>query len=535
MVQPAWGQMAEQKKERSLAFHMVRGSAWSIGFRWTMRLSGLISTVILARLLTPADYGVVAIAMLVAGILEVFAQTGQQLALIRHPAPTREHYDSAFTVSVLLGFALGAAIWLSAPLAVAYFHEPRAEPIVQIVALRSVLKGFENIGVTRFQRDLRFRAQFVYNASPSIASLFVTIIAAFLLRNYWALVIGIMFEQAVTIVLSYVLEPFRPRFSFAKVREIWSFSIWSLMRNIAFYVNQSVDKFGVGGFAGAATMGRYEVATDLASSPTLEINAPMMNVLIPVMAKVQNEPDKRRELYLRVLYWSVLICTSTAVGVALVTSDMVDLVLGPKWGDVKPLMPWLAFAFGTQAATANVYYVFDTIGRPKVSARLQWLRFLTLAAAVAPTAFLLHSPVAVAIGRFVVTLAITPYLLAVIAPVIGVRLSDFIATFWRPIVASLAMAIIVVGLNWLLPFSGPIRLALDVSLGAAVYIGTIMFTWQLVGCPDGPETVARDYARRTLQILRPQKSAAATPGTTANLTAELTRPNVSAASEPAHD
>jgi O-antigen/teichoic acid export membrane protein len=523
--------MAKQEKERSLASHMVRGSAWSIGFRWAMRLLGLVSTIILARLLTPADYGVVTIAMIVAGTLEVLSQTGQQLALIRHPSPTREHYDSAFTVSVLLGFVLGTAIWLTAPITVAYFHEPRAEPIVHIVAFRSVLRGFENIGVTRFQRDFRFRAQFVYNVTPSIVSFFVTLVAAFTLRNYWALVIGIMSEQAVTIVLSYVLEPYRPRFSVAKVREIWSFSIWSFMRNIGVYVNQNVDKFGVGGFAGAATMGRYEVATDLAASPTLEINAPMMNVLVPVMAKVQSDPERRRDLYLRVLYWSALICTSTAVGVALVTSDLVDLVLGPKWGDVKPLMPWLAFAFGTQAATANVYYVFDTVGRPKVSARLQWLRFLTLVAVVVPTAFLMRSAVAVAMGRFAVTLAITPFLFATIAPVLDVKVSDFVRTFWRPLAASLAMAVVVQSLNAFLPFSGPARLLLDVLLGASAYVGTVMFTWQLVGAPDGPETVALDYFKRALQILGRVKPADATPARNANLTAELAHRSVAAPSK----
>src|SRR5512135_3629299 len=96
----------------NLGFHIARGSAWAMAARWTNRLLGLINTIVLARLLTPVDFGVVAIAMLISGAIEIFGQTGQWLAIIRHPSPTREHYDSAWTVSLLLNFVLGTLIWL---------------------------------------------------------------------------------------------------------------------------------------------------------------------------------------------------------------------------------------------------------------------------------------------------------------------------------------------------------------------------------------------------------------------------------------
>ncbi len=91
----------------SLTRHMARGSAWTVFGRWCDRLTGVVSTVILARLLTPTDYGIVAIATLVVSLVEVFSRTGQGAAVVRHPNPTREHYDLAWTVSLGTGFVLG--------------------------------------------------------------------------------------------------------------------------------------------------------------------------------------------------------------------------------------------------------------------------------------------------------------------------------------------------------------------------------------------------------------------------------------------
>jgi O-antigen/teichoic acid export membrane protein len=482
---------------------MLRGSVWTVGVRWTIRMTGVVSTVVLARLLTPSDYGVVAIAMIIATAIEAFAQTGQHLALIRHPAPTHAHYDAAWTMQVLIGFALGAVVSLSAPFATLYFHEPRATLVLHVVAFRTVLSGFENIGVVNFRKNLRFDKQFWYNVVPTFASFVVALTGAFVLRNYWALVAGIMTRQVASLALGYIMEPFRPRFSFGKVSEIWSFSIWTLIRSIGANFNSSLDKFAIGGFAGAASMGRYEVASDVAVSPSAEVNAPMITVLFPVMARVQHDPEKRRGLYLRVLYWSALICTSTSIGVAMVSSDMVDLVLGSKWHDVKPLMPWLALAFGILGLSDSVYPTFDILGRPDYSARLQWSRFAALLVCVFPVAYLLHSLRAVAITRFVVTCFITPTLFATLARSLDIRFREFAATLWRPVAAGLTMGGVLAGINLALPFAGPLRLGIDVASGVATYTAVLMLTWRLSGKPDGPETHFDAFVRRLLDRSEP--------------------------------
>jgi O-antigen/teichoic acid export membrane protein len=466
---------------------MLRGSMWTLGIRWSIRLTGLVSTVLLARLLTPADYGIVAIAVVIVGAVDVFRLTGERSAIIRHPDPTREHYDSAWTMSVLLGLGLGMIILLLSPISASYFHEPRALAVVQVLAVRTMASGFENIGTLNFQRDLKFHKQFQFNAGATIASFVVTLVAAIVLRNYWALVIGMWTKQIAINVLSYTMEPFRPRFSFTKVREIWSFSIWTLVKGVGMYFNTQIDKIAIGGFAGAALMGRYDVASDLATSPSRELNDPVVTVLFPVMSTVQNDPVKRRTLYLGVLYWSGIICAATSIGVAVVANDMTDLVLGAKWHDVRPLIPWLSLSFGVLGLSSSVYSAFDTLGQPGRSARLQWLRLLCLAIFAFPVAYFSRSLEAVAMTRFFVTLAITPTLFVALGRALDVRLREFVVTLWRPVIAGGLMGAAVLGTNAMLSLVGPPRLAIDIVVGALSFSGVMMFLWQLVGCPDGPE------------------------------------------------
>ena len=474
---------------------MLRGSAWTIALRWSLRLTGLVSTLILARLLTPGDYGVVAIATLVVGTIEVFAQTGQYNALMRHPDPTREHYDSVWTVTALLGFALGCVIWALAPLGASYFHEPRATLVVKVLTVRTVMQGVQSVGVVNFSRELNFRRQYQLRMIPQALAFFITVGLGVALRNYWALVIGVISQSAIALVLSYLMAPHRPRFCFSKVREIWSFSIWSFFRNLGQYVNGQIDKLAVGGFGGAAAMGRYVVASDVAASPTQELVMPAVTALLPVMAKANGDRDAQRDLYLMTLSWSALVCASTSIGIALVAEDMVDLVLGPKWHDVWPLIPWFALSWGIVGLTSGVSSVLLAMGHAYASARLQWSRNACYALAIFPVAYLFRDIETVAVTRFVVTVLVSPTIFMVLSRVLDVPLRQFASALWRPLSAGAIMAAIVLALNSQLASTGYARLALDLSTGSFTYVTALLALWWVTGRPPGVERAAWEYGR----------------------------------------
>jgi lipopolysaccharide exporter len=475
--------------QRSPLRVLMHGTTWQVALRWAMRLTGVASTVLLARLLTPADYGIVAIATLILGSIEIFSEVGLYNAVVRHPNPTREHYDSAWTLTLLLGLGLALIVLAATPLTVTYFNEPRAKPVLMVLALRTALGGFQNVAVLNFQRNFQFHKQFQMNVGATTISFVAVVTSAFMLRNYWALVIGIMSRQLATLALSYILEPYRPRLSLSKAKELFSFSFWMLVTNIGTYAINQVDKVAIGGFAGAAAMGRYDVGRDVASSPINELVYPMAFVLFPVMAKFQNDRDKRRELFLSALAWSALICTSTAVGVSLVADDMTDLLLGAQWDSVKPMIPWFALAVGIFGLTMCVYSTLEALGFAYQSARLQWIRVAGLALVVFPVAFYFRDVGLVAIVRFFYAVAISPMLFYALSRALNVPMRDFALVLWRPLVSALAMAVVVLAANAGISFTGVWRLVLDVLLGAASFVSALIALWFASGCPSGPENV----------------------------------------------
>lgn len=164
--------------------HMVRGSAWAVGWRWAVRSIGLVSTIILARLLTPADFGLVAMAMVVVGFIEIFGETGQALALLRYKNPTREHYDTAWTLQVAIGILLAVVMIAAAPLGAIYFNEPRVQPLIYFLSLRALIGGFENIGIVAFRANLDFQRDFLFGLYQKLSTFFLTIGLAIYLRDY---------------------------------------------------------------------------------------------------------------------------------------------------------------------------------------------------------------------------------------------------------------------------------------------------------------------------------------------------------------
>ena len=241
----AWDEMrdllvAQKLRERAqilwepgstLSQRVVRGGFWMFALRLTDRLLTLTRTIVLARILAPSDFGLMGIALLAMSTLRAFSQTGFQAALIQKKEDIKDYLDTAWTVSVLRGFGLFAILYLTAPYIALFFETPAATPIIRVIALSVLLAGLTNVGVVYFQKELEFNKRFVHQLSGAVADLAVAITAALLLRNVWALVLGVLAGSLARLVTSYAIQPYRPRLRLegVKARELFNFGRWVVL------------------------------------------------------------------------------------------------------------------------------------------------------------------------------------------------------------------------------------------------------------------------------------------------------------------
>ena len=171
-------QLYEAFAQVSRSVSAVVGALIAVGIRWTDRLIGLVSTVILARLLVPDDFGIIAMASLVIGLIDVLLDMGVNITLVQNKHATQDDFDAAWTLRLMQSGLAAVAIFLAAYPAARYFHDPRVTGVVQALALSVLLVGFENIGIVSFQKKMEFGQEFRFFFGKRISGFLITMVAA---------------------------------------------------------------------------------------------------------------------------------------------------------------------------------------------------------------------------------------------------------------------------------------------------------------------------------------------------------------------
>jgi PST family polysaccharide transporter len=470
---------------------MAKGAAWMIALRFAIRGIGLVSMIMLARLLVPADFGLVAIATALAGALAAMSEFSFQVALIQNQAADRRHYDTAWTLGIIRGLVLAGALAAAAARLADLFSDQRLEPVLLMLAIGVLLTSFENIAVVDFRRDLQFHREFVFRTVPKIASFVVAIPLAINLRDYWSLVFGILIGQLAGVLLSYAMCTYRPRLSLSVWRELIHFSKWLLLNNVLHFTYHRVDTFVIGRMVGAQSLGLFRMAYEIASLPTTEMVAPIRAAILPGYAKLASDRERLRASFAATFATIVMVAVPVAVGIGLTADSLVLLVLGEKWLEAIPLLEVLCIAGAVNVCTANTWPVFIAVGRPWINTALTALGIVVL------IPLLLWSvPQAGTIGAAWALVTVAAVVLAanLVATLrlLGVSGGELVAQTWRVLAAVLIMAGAMLGVEMVLPdgeglLATAASLACTVITGAITYLLSLWLLWRLTGFGEGPE------------------------------------------------
>ncbi|MEN3973968.1 lipopolysaccharide biosynthesis protein [Emcibacter sp. SYSU 3D8] len=466
---------------------VLAGSIWMIGLRWSMRLLGFVSTIILARLLTPDDFGLVAMSVLATGFVLALTEAGSAQALIRHPDPQRVHYDTAWTINVMLGLVAGLVIVMMAPLAALYFDDGRITGVLLVTALSTAIAGFSNIGTADFRRDFRFGRQFWLQFWPRIAGFAVTVALAIVWRSYWALILGWLAGAVAQLVASYVMHPYRPRFSLGARAEMLAFSIHASLSSLAWFLEQRLDQIVLGGIVRPAMLGLYYLASNLAEMATRELVAPLGPVVYSAYSRIHADGERMIGAVRKSVGAAALLGFGSSLGLYVVAREFILAIYGPQWAGGVMLLEILALsALGACIRTVTLP-LLTAQGRQRATNIASWSQVAGLAVLL-PLAFRFAGGEGVAGVRAVMEIvAAGVSMILAFAPYKGL-LGGVLRSFARPLLAGAAMVAVVRASQSLLPLDPVPSLALNVPLGALVYVVVVLLLWRLAGRPDGAES-----------------------------------------------
>jgi lipopolysaccharide exporter len=477
----------------------VEGTLWMVALRWAIRGVGLLSTLVLARLLTPEDFGIVAMGSLVTGLLVAFTDMGTWQLLLRTKNPDRSAYDTAWTIMLLQSLMLAAAVFFAAHPASLYFKEPRLEAVMQVSAFGGVFIGLNNIGLVMFRRDLNFRMDFLTGLLTKVFSVVPTLVLVLIYRSYWALVVGTLVGAACETVLSYVVHPYRPRLTLARWREFASYSIWTTPAHVASYLNKKADVFIVGYLGSTAQMGTYNVASELAHMATAELAQPLMRSVYPNFAKLKDNLAELTDAFVKVQQTVMLLAFAFGFGTAAVANDAVHLLLGSQWTHAVPIVRWLA-VFGAFAVTLHTMtgHILIVIHRESLMFKLTWLRLIAFSAAVALAGYY-GEAIDVARAALASTALLTLGCMLLMPRILPLSVGDLLRPLVRTVVVAAAMygAVVLLHPAWL-PLRA-VRLAVDAAVGGAVFSGLTAALWVARGKPDGIEKKLVELAGKRLR------------------------------------
>lgn len=457
-------------RERTLS-----GALWSVTSQTGRQAILLLSNIVLARLLTPRDFGLTATVLIFVNFSIILAEQGFGAALIQRKEVTEEHLSSIFWVNLALGLGFTALFLAAAPLIAALFHEDALIPLTRAIACIFAINSLGMVQATMLTRGLAFKSL----AKAEIAAGWLGGAAAIVLawRGWGPMSIAIqaVVTSVVSVFVLWMVGGWRPRaiFRWSAVRELAAFSSNSFIGNITNYWVRNVDNVLVSFFLGQGPLGVYTRAYSVMLFPLSRVSRVLSRVMFPSLALIQDDLPRVRGVFLKMTRVIALVTFPLMIGVASTAENFTAVVFGPQWGEMVPILRILAIVGMVQSVTTltvNLYLACNQTGlRLRVILPIQALQVLGIVVG------LKWGILGVSIGYAAASLAAAPVECYYAGRLVGLSLSDFAASLRGVFFCAAAMGLAVAGLDAALPagFSPFAAFGLQVLAGAVVYAGLL--------------------------------------------------------------
>jgi lipopolysaccharide exporter len=483
---------------QNLNKQLAKSSMWMVALRFCEKSISIVSTIILARLLSPDDFGLVALAVSVYAMIELIRTFGFDTVLIQNQKAERVHYDTAWTMQVIFSLLAGLLIFAISWPAANFYNDKRLIQVLWVMSVIIMVNGFDNIGVVDFRKNFTFNKEFTFKLLIKVTGFLVTLPLAWFWRNYWALLVGMFSTKIASILLSYALNDYRPLFTLRAWRELLSFSSWLLLNNFLLFINQHTQNFILARFIGAGAVGFFSIANEIATISSVEIVAPINRATYPGYAKVANDKRKLKEIYLKVLAHIAVISIPCSIGIAVLAPVLVPVLFGESWMEVIPNMQIIAFANAFVSLGTNVSYILLALKQQKINAVLSSFRILLFL----PLLFFLIPSLGldgVGVAIFFMSATMFPIYLYIMNKYICASFFNIVEVLYRPVIASLVMMVCVHSYVQVIRELSIWLLVSGLIIGMLTYTFALVIGWFISGRPKSVEYYVMSLILRKLR------------------------------------
>lgn len=485
----------------SLSQQIAHGTRWYIAMRWAIKALGFVSSAILARLLVPEDFGLVATVLVVLGFISLLFEFGVNWALIQNNNASDDDFDTAWTIRIIQAVLVALLLAVFSGVIADLYNDVRIREICLVIALATMAKGLENIGTVKFQKEMNFSKDFAYNVIPKILATVVTIALAYSFRSYYALIMATLINDIIKVIVSYCVIDYRPRLCLKKAKDIWGFSQWILIRNMANYVSTQGDLLVLSVLATPTQIGFYKWGTELSFMTISEVQYPFSRALVPGLVKIKENHRQLIAAYLKALAAMALVAVPMALGFGAISSELIPLFLGggDKWAPVIPLVEGLVFFAMFSSLYGISSHLLTIDGHVKFTAYTFWIQALITIITLYPV-YSLWGLIGIAYTRALIGLIMFFVVSYLVAKLCQVSITDILSAIWRPVVAGVLMYFLVIHAAQFYSLKPSITIILKILLGAIFYSLTTLILWLLSGAPASIEadvvSIIKGYVSR---------------------------------------
>jgi lipopolysaccharide exporter len=480
-IPPEIYQQVSQKATRGMGWNYL-----SFGLRKILNLIGLA---ILAHLLTPGYFGLVALATTTMDYLSIFSDLGLGAAIIQRKHSIEESANVAFILNFLAGFLLTVVTFLISPLAASFFRNAEVTPVLRWLGLSFFLTSIGSVHNVLLQRDLDFKKRAIPDLGNSIVKAVVSIVLAITGMGVWALVIGQLAGTAVGSLLLWIVHPWKPRWRWngGIARELFRYGV-SIMGNNALSIwEDSFDYLVIGRIYSPALLGIYTIAYKLPQMLVINILWVMTAVIFPAFSSLQEDRESLKKLFLSIIRYMEIVLTPICLGMVVAADPITRVAFGGQWVAAIPVLRVLSLYALVISVGYHVGDIYKAIGRPDILVKLAVPIFLVRLVGLWIGAQ--FSILGVSIAHLIVSLVAFAVQMTVASRFIKIDLMDILRQLKAFIAGSVLVCFALPALYFTREVAPVLRLAIVVVAGAVGYLGALWF-------------LERGTIMKALQVLR---------------------------------